>query len=189
MQLFDGEPQSTTSLNNKITYFEYNLDADSNFTVVVSPATGDPDIVVSVTDPNPTSSSYQWKAERWGFDVIQVGQNDPNYRANAKYYIGVYGFPDTSFTIAATKLLSYTILPEGTPLVQTVQAKAYRYFKFSLNRNTFDLVFTVTPLSSFADPDIFITYERERPSSSVYDYRAAMLGADTVTIPTAPAGM
>jgi hypothetical protein len=186
--LAEGEPQSASATAGKAAFFEYMLDAQENFTISVSPTNGDPDIVASIDIREPSSESYTWKAERWGFDVLRITTNDPKYRSGVKYNIGVYGFPDTAFTIAASKDSSYTLLTESTALYHTVQGGSYRYFKYIMMQPNTDLVFTVSPLSSYGDPDIFITYNREGPSSTNYDYRANMIGADTVTIPSARVG-
>jgi len=187
--LNDGEAQTASCSNGRPTYFEFALDDSSAFTIAASPVNGDPDVVVSLDYTEPNSTAYTWQAQRWGFDVINIKTDDPNYRANAVYNIGVYAFPNSQFTIAATKVNSYTTIVEGVPLTQTVESKQYKYFKFYMEESNIDLIFTVTALASSGDPDMYITYNRERPNATNYDYVASKSGSDSIFIPTARTGV
>lgn len=136
----DGEAQSASCTGGKPTYFEFHLDDDSDFSIAASPVNGDPDLVVSVDIREPNGTLYDWKADRWGFDVLNIEKTHPKYRANSVYNVGVYAFPESMFTIAATRPNSYTTIVEGVPLSQTVERKQYKYFKFFMEENNFDLV-------------------------------------------------
>lgn len=138
--VFDGEPQSASTVRGFYTYFQYQHDSQENFTIAVTPVSGDPDIYASVEFDKPNSVNYTWKATNWGLDIIPISTTDPKFVAPGLYHIGVYSFTDTYFSLSVTKISTFQLLVEGVPLANDVQRQAYSYFKFYLAEDNINLV-------------------------------------------------
>jgi len=78
--------------NNKWSYYKFTpvtINGNQAFTTILTALSGDPDLFISTMDL-PTLTSYQYKSARFGSDLIQINNNNPD--APKLYYIGVYCF-------------------------------------------------------------------------------------------------
>jgi hypothetical protein len=188
--VFDGEPQSASTVRGFYTYFQYQHDTQDNFTIAVTPVSGDPDIYASVVFARPNSVNYTWKATNWGLDVIPIHTSDSRFVAPALYNIGVYSFTDTFFSLSVTKAMTFQLLVEGVPLANDVERQSYRYFKFYLAEDNINLIMDLNAITARGDPDMYVKYNSQdpRPSRTNYDYKSEAGGSDTLTITSARKG-
>jgi len=78
-------------------YYSFTLvESHEDLSISVTPFSGDPDIYASnVTNhPSSTPGQYVWKSTHYGADVITITQ-----AALGTYFISVYAYTQTSFTI------------------------------------------------------------------------------------------
>lgn len=77
---------------------------DAHLSVTVTPFSGDPDVYVSNNNPRPNSTSYtsNWASSAFSTDTVTISKNDPNFCVNCYYYIGVFGYWTSTFTVTAT---------------------------------------------------------------------------------------
>jgi len=198
--LEDGVPQVgwvKWGTASDFVFYEYTLPTSENFTLSLTPRGADVDIFVT-TNPNirPIDrDSAIWHGRRIGFDTIHIGTEDPHYGgAGTKYYIGIQGFSiaGTTFSLYATTHSNYTRIMEGIELASEAFANEYKYFKFDLTSDYANhrLTFTVIPLTSTTDPDIYITRDISSgpPSQVNCEWCHAASGSDIVPIDNAPKG-
>lgn len=192
--LEDGLPQNAWTPRRKYTYFKYTLPEATDFHIAVSANTGDPDLYVSTVEERPTKDSSPtttWIAREWSTDVIDIRTTDPKYKSSGVYYIGVHGFWDTSFTISVALNTSYTVLPEGYPLLDFVEQGHYRYYKFFMAQQGYTQSWTLN--SAYGDADLYVkegseAYKGEpKPHKDAggYDWKSRSLSTDTVFVENA----
>ncbi len=188
-QLELGSVQVSASTRRQFTYFKFHLDDNSDFTISVTPINGDPDVYVSTSSQWPTSTDNEWSASLFGYDSITIRSTDPTFKANHDYYIGVYGFLDTYYSISINKPDTYIEMMEGIAASNYVQVSSHRYFKFTLKNAGHALSFSVDPLFSTGDPDMYITTDITSgpPSKKNHEWSAETFAGDIITIPNAEA--
>eukprot|EP01080_Neovahlkampfia_damariscottae_P001444 gene1444-12063_t len=162
--LHDGVPQLAEVENSKWTYFNFYLDDDSSFTISVSPTVGDPDLFVSHIDERPSYSKHQWSSENPGLDLIHISNTTTNFAPRKTYYIGVYGFTKSIFSLTFTKVLSTELLTENLPHTNIVHGDEYSFFKFRLVYKH-DVILSVKPTNPFSDgdPDLCVSTRVPQP--------------------------
>jgi hypothetical protein len=187
----NGVPQVASTVKSQYSYFKFDLDDASNFTVSISPLNGDPDLYISTLTPKPNNREYQWTASEFGFDLQDITTDLPAYKASTTYYISVYGFLDTVFVMSVNKFKDYVELLEGLSVTSDVGADEFRYFKHTLKTGGQRLSVTIVPLSSRGDPDLFITDDISTgpPSPTNCKWCAAQRGSDVIPIEKATAGV
>ncbi len=154
--------------------------AGSELLVSITAITGDPDVYISwqTTRPGPAFSDI--KSRNWGSDTIII-QN-----ANAtSYYIGVYAFTNSTYTISASVVGNGTHVRQnlinGQPQHGTVAGGQHRYYSLSLASATTMLTFSLT--TTVGDPDLNVTLV-----STGRVWTASKWGNDVIVIHDAPAG-
>lgn len=185
-----GATQVSYCVQRNFTYFKFQLDDASNFTISVTPINGDPDVYVSTTNQKPNRNDFEWSAALFGFDGLSIHTTDQHYKPNGVYYIGVYGFfLDTYFAISINKKDTYTDLIEGIASSNYVEANGDRYFKFTLKNPGHTLSFTVDPLISSGDPDLYVTTNITSgpPSKTNHQWSAESFSGDAIVVPSARA--
>lgn len=183
INLTDGMPQIAYGLFSRYTYFSFSLQGAQDFTITVTPLSGDPDLYVSTSIPFPSmdAGQYTWVSKNFGFDMIDILTTDPDFVADATYYIAVHSFAETMFAITVSTWNSTTIIVERVPISEDVLSGSYVYFKFLLSVSQ-DVLFTLTPLSS-GDPDMFISRIDERPTQQQHTWASLESGVDSILVP------
>jgi len=82
----------------------------TTITVTVNPIVGDPDLYISLTTIHPNDIDYQWDSTSVGIEqiTIDLGKDDQacspliNEDGVCAYYIGVFGWIDSQYSMLAT---------------------------------------------------------------------------------------
>lgn len=183
VNLTDGMPQIAQGRLNSYTYFSFPLIGAQNFSITVTPISGDPDLYVSTSIPFPSADpgQYTWVAKEFGFDMIDILTTDPDFVENTIYYIAVHSFAETMFALTVSTWNTTTTIVERVPISEDVVTEGYMYFKFLLSVVQ-DVIFTLTPISS-GDPDMFVSRDNERPTKENHTWSSIEPGIDTVLVP------
>lgn len=124
-------------------YFRIPVDrTDMDLTVTATALLGDPDLYMGAGDQysRPNATHYQWRAVAYKDDAITIPK-DELFLGN--YYVGVYAFTNTTYTIMAT--FSSTVrLSDGVPQGGSVVREGMKYFTLDVNDDHADLQVTVT---------------------------------------------
>jgi hypothetical protein len=115
-KLVDGVPSSGAIKMHGYHYYEYTMIRDGSLSFNLETQKGeDVDVYVSLKIKKPSRLDYEWKAEKWGSDLVTID----NARAGT-YYIAVYG---VATTLEDTEVISYTINAHEN--FQIIQSNAY----------------------------------------------------------------
>jgi hypothetical protein len=90
-------------------------------TINLATSSGDADLFVSNVNHKPTRENHQWRSRRFGSDFVSINA------FQGYYYIGVYGFTNSTYRISATRDFDY-LYPYGANMLDTVKKGEYRYF-------------------------------------------------------------
>lgn len=170
--LENGVPLASFVPQGAYRYFDFTtLSSLTDVRFIITPESGDPDLVVSLTQQQPTigcSTADCWIAAGIGPEMITIKSSDPHYQdAPALYNIGVYGWAgNASFTITAVEMTdSYSIdLEDGQPQYQQSEPHAFTYFTYDVPVSALDISpvdFLTTPLQG--DVDLFISVSGAYP--------------------------
>jgi len=187
------------------------LDEGIDLTIQVTAFTGDPDLYVSrypVTRPNVTTAT--WIRRSYGDDFVTIMYGTP-HSGPGRYFIGVYGYSNTSYSVLAT-MHAYMpiVLVDGIPQTGFVNRSvsamyafylppfknalvgtSHRFFSHRFSPPVFCLLFHLTPslhsqvsLSPLSgDPDLYISLNGSRPSPTSHDYSSLhAAGNDLISI-------
>jgi len=191
IRLQAGIPFMSWASDGTYKFFQFtNPLANGAVTITVTPFSGDPDIYMSTSTPSPTMDDYDWAAMAYGADSLTVDYTEDNF-VIGEFYIGVYGWMNTSFTITArlvdlsgvdpTNGLS-TALFDGVPQTGLLtNPNDMHYYTFTLGA-TGNLSVTVTPL--YGDPDVYIVDDGTTPGPQQTGGWVSMnWGRDSITVP------
>ena len=130
-QLQSGIPVFGFVQQYKYVYYFIDVSEDQpNLQISVTSIStgGDPDLYVSKTFLQPNRTAYDWRQSSWGSEELTI---QPALRS--KYYIGVYGWSNDSFSITATYNNSVTLAP-GQPYSDSVSTYgAIRFYTFHVD--------------------------------------------------------
>ena len=91
-----------------------------------------------------------------GQDSVTIKPSSFFYlREGGAYFVTVYGYRDSSFTLRCSARSAAGLLVEGYPLQDSVAAGALNYYKFQDTQPTKSVTFDVLPTSG--DADLFIS--------------------------------
>lgn len=148
-------PVSTGVARGEYLYYAVFAEGGDAVDITVTPRSGDPDLFVSCS-PFPTLSNYHWRAWGTGVDSVRINGSEPD-ACGGRYYISVYGFQESDFTLVATSHRQ----GEGAFLLVNRQEEGvvYRgqqeYFQFNMPLGVHaDIRFTVHALTG--DPDLYV---------------------------------
>jgi len=192
-RLQDGEPAQGWVSTGSYAYFSYRLDmAMADLTITVTPVSaGDPDVYVSTQVERPTSEygKYTWRSADYGADIVNIDYTDENYQAHATYFIAVYGWTNTTFTVTATALdlsdisnhTTAVSLLNGVPQLAFLGSRGTRaLYNFAVQNVARDTTISVTP--RYGDPDLFVRMDGLEPNSTFWQWSSRNWGQDSITI-------
>ena len=180
--------QSVTDYTKKDDYAQfkvYNSERGKEIFFMLTSLSGDCDLFVS-TSPNPTREVHMWGQSRMGSDAITIYPENANYCDDCYYFIGIYGFDESYFSLLATlKDDTPTVLYPGMPQNDHVVESGVNHYAFQFIRTSSDasaesesITIDLTP--AFGDPDIFVIVSngegeggnggRGHPGPFNYDY-------------------
>lgn len=128
-------------------YHYYSYDATDNTVGLVFTLTalsGDPDLYISTLTAYPNTTTYQYRSTNFGNDSVSIAADQVSV---GMYYVAVYGFSSTQYSIVVSPNLYTTVLINGVPQSGYVGVSQYTYYRFDLNQEDTGttLTFTVTP--------------------------------------------
>ncbi|KAG2388673.1 hypothetical protein C9374_000112 [Naegleria lovaniensis] len=189
IKLKDGQPQLVSTKALDSSYFTYQLEGNNDFTLTVSPISGDPDAYMS-TDTQPTSYNHMWGSDTSSVEVIKVKTTDNGFKPNSIYYISTLAFgSDAMYSIVATRNDSISTIMHGVSVGGRVQVAESSYYKFKLTHQA-SVTITVNPLNAVGDPDIFVSTDdnNQYPSPSQHNFVARSKSVDSLVIKPTDAG-
>ncbi|GAB5366160.1 hypothetical protein AAMO2058_001120900 [Amorphochlora amoebiformis] len=127
--------------------------AGQNLLIEVTKITGDPDLYISSHVTHPTRHNYERHSLHIGSDAVII-----SHANKTSYYIGVYAFKNSTYTIMAQMIdpndTSSQILIDGSPqtgIVAHGERVQYQFYLASITTVTFSLTVQV------GDPDLNVT--------------------------------
>jgi len=165
-------------------YYKFQADnAGCNVSIQLTPLSGDPDLYVSTTFPYPNSSNAEWMSTRTRLQGDQVTIYNA---AVGKYWIGVRGFMNSTFTISASMICDdvnsthATILQDGMPIEGSLDRGDVRLYRFSVSGATTGVSFSVS--AHAGDPDLYIKRGKKFIDPDEADMAVETYGSDFITI-------
>ena len=147
----------------------------------------DPDMYISAGEP-PTRDASHWQALSFRGDTIVLMPDDPHYCTGCTYYILIYGFSATQYSISARLLGSYgtvATLQQGVPARGVVAASQYLWYQVPVEQLNATVVLTLTPFSG--DADMYASFVRHRPSKTFYNFSSTASGTHKDVLRISPA--
>jgi hypothetical protein len=173
--LVDGSPVRATVQRGEYVYFQVYVNgahADSDLTISLTPLFGDPDLYVSDRYQRPNRTAYSWQSTSGGGDAVTVPGTTLRRQT---YWIGVFGFTNSSFTIVAT-FAQATQMQDGVPQGGTVTYHAVKQYIFDVLNAHSDATFTLTPLVGQAFLYVSTTQQPIPSDPSTYQYSSTRFG-------------
>jgi len=101
-------------------------------TVTPDSVQSDPDLYISVTNPEPTTSNFTWRGTRFGADAVEISGGDAHASSYAYYYIGVRAFSaNCGYTIvAALSTTTFIALSNNYPQAGYVTGGTSQFYSF-----------------------------------------------------------
>lgn len=168
-------------------YFQVKVvDPSADLLISVTPFSGDPDLYVGQPElPHPSKDNYTWASRGFGGDTITIQAEAmkeyctpiPALGEGCDYYIGVYGWTNTSFSIMASLSMGWTrpiVLTPGQPQNGQVKKNGYQYFQVDIpeERGTPTIRFVLMATDD-SDQDLYLTTSREKePGRNSYDLKS-----------------
>jgi hypothetical protein len=178
-QLQDGVLVHGSGLSGETVYYRLWVnDPSADVTLTVTSFSGDPDLYVSTTVSQPNSTEYDWKATSYQSDSITVPHTDEKFCSNCWFFIGVYCFSSTTFTIQASFAQSVA-LQDGVPQSGVVDKEAFRYYRFRVLNGHSDLTISVVPTSG--NPDLYVQLG-SLPEIDNYTWYVHQSGGENIVI-------
>ena len=131
----------------------------------------------------PTSSNFEWAAQRTGMDVVYIYPDDGGKCAPpCNYYIGVRGYSDSTFTIVGKQNDGApTMLVDGVPSVGFLNQSMADQFIMYLPPHMSGVDIVLSPM--FGDSDLYVSLNGQTPTSTNRQYMStASRGVDRVRV-------
>lgn len=165
-----------------------DLSVNDALTFALSPLSGDVDLYISTTanpvlDANKKCTNCILEGNSAHEEIKTITKTDPAFPAgpNAAFYIGVYGYIPSDFSLNVFVPSSKIVIEEASSQIALVRAASYQYFMFTLD-DASNFTISVTDLSG--DPDIYVSTVTQSPSKNSYQWAAFDFGFDLIEIET-----
>jgi hypothetical protein len=201
MNLVDGFPQFGVTYDKDPQYYVYKPGSTEGTTIIsIYPKHDAVKAFVSLAsesqrdDIKPSATRKDLETfNRANMAILIIPQEAKNQCGNyCRYYIGVYGdetsggSKEREFTIVVSS--SVRQLVEGQTIVDYVDSRKYRYYRFDAPYENCTLSISVTPLSA-GDPDLFVNRGRGRlPDKDNADFKSIAYRGDLLQIPVEASG-
>ena len=170
-------------------YFSIEVtNLNQSLAIITTPIFGDPDTYVSKSNSHPNFNSYDKKSDTFGGDYLVF--SPPNVTVST-YYIGVFAFFNSSFTIVAfvndpdaDPDENVIWLNNGSPQVGFHIPAHFQLFAFVMSSISSRL--TITVQSIHGDPDLYVSANKlpldPHTGHDQATWRSYHIGSDTLTI-------
>ena len=198
-RLDDGKPKLGQVAVGAYNYYAFTVlinGSTPSITFSVSATIGAVQMfVISPSSDTPSSPGLEntdWSTPVWASDgSITITSTDPKYcrtPPSCTYSISVWGggvqggtYFITALSNATTRSIS--TLADGVRVNKQQQASlSSEYYSFENQFPTAAIILTVTPTSTAADPDLYVSTNTSTPSSASFQWRGIQNGADAVYI-------
>ena len=163
-----GAPIIDTVSAKSYHYYRF-VDGDPSRDLIfdVSPLAGDPDLLVgcrvSTTGGNDGYPSlalhhFNYSSVHGGEDTLLIPRGDPKACQGGIYYLAVYAFSSSRFSLAATHQGGVVTLQDGVPVQSSSYAYIGKYFRFVMGPEAMQLTVSLTP--GTGDLDLFVAIDR-----------------------------
>lgn len=96
---------SATQSREQYKYYSFVVEEEGQtITFTVTPTSGDPDLFISQTIAQPDKDHHTWNSTQYGADTATI-ENAPV----GTYYIAVYAYSDTSYTLTGAARFHYFV--------------------------------------------------------------------------------
>eukprot|EP00161_Ancyromonas_sigmoides_P005926 TRINITY_DN1671_c0_g1_i2.p1 TRINITY_DN1671_c0_g1~~TRINITY_DN1671_c0_g1_i2.p1 ORF type:complete len:2092 (+),score=1058.04 TRINITY_DN1671_c0_g1_i2:861-7136(+) len=155
--LQDGVPQTGQVARGEYAYFSIELNLVQNLTINLSPSSGDPDLYVSTQSGTrrPTNGNSTWHSANYFSDEITIATTDRHFCSPCRYFIGVYGYQASTFTIVASHADSTVEVTPGEVYSVTSAAGEWRSYQVEVGQIEDHITFSVSPTSGW--PHVYIS--------------------------------
>ncbi|KAL9650457.1 hypothetical protein ABK040_004681 [Willaertia magna] len=180
-ELFSGNPVQMIGKMGGSLYFRYNIPSDSPRALIqLSVIKGDADLYVSSSNPRPNSENYDFKAENYLSDSLEIALTETKISV---LYIGVFAYHDAVYSVAATVPDVDIKMIEGYKSVGYIQNSGdVIHYTFNNLENYEDIVIESTPLDPDDQTEIYIKYG-SRATTENYDFVTYTIGHNSFVIP------
>lgn len=153
--------------------------SSAQFKVKLTNVTGDPELLVKKNSKPTSELDYDAASKHLGKQPESITQANPD---QAIWYIGVYGYKASTYTIKAELSADQTVaLTSGKAVASSVALGDWQYYRITTPADTAQLKVTLTKLS--ADVDLYLR-KASRPQQFEYNKRSIKVGtlSETITI-------
>jgi hypothetical protein len=178
-----------TSINDQVEqgqydYFSVYMDDihAQQFTIHLTPYSGDSDLYISTQYKRPNRTHYTWYSAAFGDDHILI---DPEIDSKACtgciYYIAIYGFRPTTYSLNIRTISTVGRLLDGIPVTDQVDYFSYLRYTYKniygIGRN-----FRIHLLALTGNPSVYVTLDGTPPTLLHHDYSASTWTSSSLTI-------
>jgi hypothetical protein len=185
LRLIDGRPERDYANVNEYEYYSFEVVTDHQDVVfILTPFSGDPDLFVSRTNPHPNATDYDWKKRSFGTDVIPIVYGSDPKGGPGVYYVSVFGFRNSSYTILAATNNDYpALLMPGIPQSGYVlQSQNDYYICFLPADMNSVLKIALTTISGDTDLYVNVGDNPAKPLLSNSMYRSTQISGDDLVV-------
>ncbi|GMH55605.1 hypothetical protein TL16_g01946 [Triparma laevis f. inornata] len=184
--LVDGQPQSSLVKHKEYQYYykEVGIEEGKIISFTLTPLDdGDADLYLTTSrNSEPGVSNFDLRSTGWsGADTIVIRPGDEHYCTSCTFYLAVYGFKETSYSlVGSTGLTSITC---GTVANGQAWRDYMTYFSYYHSTTGGDVEISVMALTG--DPDIYVTAgggAAVLPTQDDYIWKSGDAGSDYVLI-------
>ena len=184
IRLVDGVPQAgqLSTAGESRAYMTRVAGSHTDLSITLTNTYGNAHIYVrsghpaSATDKTWTSNTLATGDER-----LLISHTDTaHFCVDCDYYVAVVADGPTSFTITATSSHGVTVLENGAPCNEVVNAGEYEYFKLFVTAQLVEVQVIMTAFSG--NPDMFLSLTEPYPNATSATWRSTDVEGDVITI-------
>ena len=171
--LTPGNPVTDYTSKGEYDYFSTYVDRSGEIiTFDVTPYSGDVDLYISTsenvvnynTNGKPNETYFTWRSMMFGEDTIRIDTElDENACIGCTYYLSVYGYSDSEYSVSVTMESTIGRMLDGIPIQGAVSFLGTTRYTF---KNTFGIGrdFKVRLNALTGTPSVYITFDGSEPS-------------------------
>jgi len=167
-QLVSGTPQVASAYANQMRLFRVTVESSNQeLTFTLTDITGNADLYVREGE-TPSLDEYDYvSASYYSGESIVIDSVHDCGTTLCDYYVGVYGYQESEFTILASSEHTHTTLLDSVPLQMSAMGGEFSFFTYRLVQPQ-DLIIALTVTSG--SPKLFISTSTHSPNIHEHDY-------------------
>jgi len=184
--LMEGYKIEDSVSTGKYKYYRFH-DTDPNHDLLIDvlPSIGDPDIAIGCTFdptgdengyPSKKSGHFEYFSGRYLEDTVTIAANDPaRCSSSGMFYIAVYGFKDSTYTLSAQHDFAERIILAGQSQTMVIYKSHIQRYRIRVGFEAADLIIRSNPL--YGDCDLYVKMNK---MAQVYDFDYRSNGENTI---------